>query len=117
MFKDFFCVSGYLNMMTRCIWMVISVSLYVQAVIIDTERVFKEKEPISDAAVTLKCHRRLYTYRVTKTDENGKQCWDTISVNACWGRCDSNEVSSLLIIENCKYSSFRSYLIRHIRKY
>ncbi|KAK4875743.1 hypothetical protein RN001_012165 [Aquatica leii] len=46
-----------------------------------------------DPATTLDCHRRLYTYRVTQADENGKQCWDTLSVLSCWGRCDSNEIS------------------------
>lgn len=81
--------------MIMLLWLSISCSVFANAVIIDTERVFKDKEPIVDAAGTLECHRRLYTYRVTKTDENGKQCWDTISVNACWGRCDSNEVSSV----------------------
>lgn len=49
-----------------------------------------------DAVSTLDCHRRLYTYRVTKADENGKQCWDTLSVLSCWGRCDSNEVNKNL---------------------
>lgn len=77
------------------LWLTISCSISANAVIIETERVFKEKEPIVEAAVTLECHRRLYTYRVTKTDENGKQCWDTLTVNACWGRCDSYEVSSV----------------------
>lgn len=48
-----------------------------------------------DAAATLDCHRRLYTYRVTQADENGKQCWDTLSVLSCWGRCDSNEVKKI----------------------
>ncbi|KAB0789993.1 hypothetical protein PPYR_11183 [Photinus pyralis] len=51
----------------------------------DLERV----DPIN----TLDCHRRLYTYRVTQSDENGKECWDTLSVLSCWGRCDSNEIS------------------------
>ncbi|CAH1375612.1 hypothetical protein MTP99_017022 [Tenebrio molitor] len=49
-------------------------------------------EPL-DASGTIECHRRMYTYRVTQTDDNGKQCWDTLSVMACWGRCDSNEIS------------------------
>lgn len=53
-----------------------------------------------DAVNTLECHRRTYTYRVTQTDENGKQCWDTLSVLACWGRCDSNEVCLYLYISN-----------------
>ena len=48
-------------------------------------------EPL-DVSATIECHRRMYTFRVTQTDESGKQCWDTLSVMACWGRCDSNEV-------------------------
>lgn len=51
-----------------------------------------------DASTTLKCHRKPYNYRITQTDANGKQCWDTISVMACWGRCDSNEVSTCPIV-------------------
>lgn len=81
------------------LWLVLYINLHSEAIIINTDRIFKEKEPIIDAAITLKCHRRLYTYRVTKTDENGKQCWDTISVNSCWGRCDSNEVCFLIIFK------------------
>lgn len=47
---------------------------------------------IFDVENTLECRRKLYAYQVTKSDENGKQCTDTIKVWACWGRCDSNEV-------------------------
>lgn len=54
-------------------------------------------EPL-DASATIECHRRLYTYRVTQSDENGKQCWDTLSVMACWGRCDSNEVGQFNVL-------------------
>lgn len=39
------------------------------------------------------CHKRLYTYRVTQSDTKGFSCTDTITVNACWGRCDSKEIS------------------------
>ncbi|CAG9863388.1 unnamed protein product [Phyllotreta striolata] len=49
--------------------------------------------PIGDDGFTLQCHKKNYTYMVTQSDENGKQCWDKISVSACWGRCDSNEIS------------------------
>ncbi|KAI4460539.1 glycoprotein hormone beta chain [Holotrichia oblita] len=42
---------------------------------------------------TLECHRRIYTYQVSQSDANGRQCWDTLSVWACWGRCDSNEIA------------------------
>ncbi|KRT86549.1 hypothetical protein AMK59_2809 [Oryctes borbonicus] len=47
-------------------------------------------EPIY--ASTLECHRKIYTYYVSQSDVNGRQCWDTLSVWACWGRCDSNEI-------------------------
>ncbi|CAH1154336.1 unnamed protein product [Phaedon cochleariae] len=53
----------------------------------------EEDQPLPNAAGTLKCHRKLYTYLATQMDDNGKQCWDKISVWACWGRCDSNEIS------------------------
>ncbi|XP_031630340.1 thyrostimulin beta-5 subunit [Contarinia nasturtii] len=42
---------------------------------------------------TLGCHRRLYTYRITQADKNGRKCWDDVSVWSCWGRCDSREIS------------------------
>lgn len=42
---------------------------------------------------SLNCYKRLYTFKVTQADENGKQCWDTLSVMSCWGRCDSKEVN------------------------
>ncbi|XP_045603174.1 thyrostimulin beta-5 subunit [Procambarus clarkii] len=42
---------------------------------------------------TLECHRRQYTYKVHKTDDDGRVCWDFINVMSCWGRCDSNEIA------------------------
>jgi Cystine-knot domain len=39
------------------------------------------------------CHKRLYTYQIIQKDAKGYTCSDTVSVNACWGRCDSKEVS------------------------
>ncbi|XP_071543579.1 thyrostimulin beta-5 subunit [Panulirus ornatus] len=42
---------------------------------------------------TLECHRREYSYKVHKTDDNGLVCWDYINVMSCWGRCDSNEIA------------------------
>ncbi|XP_076266953.1 glycoprotein hormone beta 5 [Rhynchophorus ferrugineus] len=45
-----------------------------------------------DENATLKCHKRVYNYRVSQFDQNGKECWDVLSVSACWGRCDSNEI-------------------------
>ena len=59
--------------------------------------------PTSDAIdveKTLKCHIREYTYRISQpyTLENGTElpCYDDVSVDSCWGRCDSNEVNVLL---------------------
>ncbi|XP_069970009.1 thyrostimulin beta-5 subunit [Penaeus vannamei] len=46
-----------------------------------------------DPLSTLECHRRQYTYKVHKTDDNGRMCWDYINVMSCWGRCDSNEIA------------------------
>lgn len=48
---------------------------------------------VIDPSSTLDCHRRVYSYKVSKTDSQGRQCWDTINVMSCWGRCDSNEIS------------------------
>ncbi|KAG4076190.1 hypothetical protein HA402_014739 [Bradysia odoriphaga] len=41
----------------------------------------------------LGCNMRLYTYRITQSDSNGRECWDHVSVWSCFGRCDSNEIS------------------------
>ncbi|XP_050521484.1 thyrostimulin beta-5 subunit [Daktulosphaira vitifoliae] len=41
----------------------------------------------------LDCNRKLYSFRVSNTDINGRTCSDEIEVMSCWGRCDSNEVS------------------------
>ncbi|XP_074036529.1 glycoprotein hormone beta 5 [Leptinotarsa decemlineata] len=64
-----------------------------RGVIINADSVLEGEQPLANAAKTLSCHRKLYTYLVTQQDENGKQCWDKVSVWACWGRCDSNEIS------------------------
>nr|QHB80545.1 glycoprotein hormone beta 5 [Carabus violaceus] len=44
-------------------------------------------------ADNLGCSRKDYEFRVTQTDDQGKQCWDAVIVPACFGRCDSNEIS------------------------
>ncbi|XP_005182588.1 thyrostimulin beta-5 subunit [Musca domestica] len=41
----------------------------------------------------LGCHRKQLTYRVTQADSKGRECWDYVSVSACWGHCDSSEIS------------------------
>lgn len=51
----------------------------------------------------LHCNRKLYTFRVSNTDRNGRTCSDEINVMSCWGRCDSNEVLQLIIL--LKHSS------------
>ncbi|XP_017469433.1 PREDICTED: glycoprotein hormone beta-5 [Rhagoletis zephyria] len=54
-----------------------------------------EAQPInsSPTAAPLGCHQRLYTYRITQADAQGRECWDYVSVRSCWGRCDSSEIS------------------------
>ena len=70
--------------------------------------------PTSDAIdveKTLKCHIREYTYRISQpyTLENGTElpCYDDVSVDSCWGRCDSNEVNVIL--------SFYLFSLCHLR--
>ncbi|XP_077494069.1 glycoprotein hormone beta 5 [Amblyomma americanum] len=46
-----------------------------------------------DTLTTLECHRREYSFRATRTDAKGNQCWDDITAMSCWGRCDSGEIS------------------------
>ena len=53
---------------------------------------------VIDPSSTLDCHRRVYSYKVSKTDSQGRQCWDTINVMSCWGRCDSNEVINCCLV-------------------
>lgn len=45
------------------------------------------------AKAPIGCHKRLFTYLITQTDAKGFSCSDRINVNACWGRCDSKEIS------------------------
>ena len=43
---------------------------------------------------TLGCYKREYEFLAVKEEKfMGTYCWDTVVVDACWGRCDSNEVS------------------------
>lgn len=53
----------------------------------DEVDVIQERE-----ATTLRCHRRLYKAKVEQKDQQGRRCWDTLELDACWGRCDSHEV-------------------------
>lgn len=64
-------------------------------VVATCHNIIEAMEPLNTEG-TLECHRRLYTYKVTQTDMNGKQCRGTLSVYACWGRCDSHEVGVIL---------------------
>ncbi|XP_075149239.1 glycoprotein hormone beta 5 [Haematobia irritans] len=52
-------------------------------------------QPINNipAAGHLGCHQKMLTYRVTQADSKGRECWDYVSVAACWGHCDSSEIS------------------------
>ena len=43
------------------------------------------------------CVRRVYSFKVSQQDHLGRTCSDVVTVMSCWGRCDSNEVSSIQI--------------------
>lgn len=49
--------------------------------------------PASPQSASLRCNRRLYTYRISQSDSAGRECWDHVSVWSCFGRCDSKEIS------------------------
>ncbi|XP_019868321.2 thyrostimulin beta-5 subunit [Aethina tumida] len=57
------------------------------------QSIIKAPPEFVEVSETLDCHKRMYTYHVTQTDENGRSCRDKVSVMACWGRCDSNEIA------------------------
>ncbi|XP_076315566.1 thyrostimulin beta-5 subunit-like [Tachypleus tridentatus] len=48
---------------------------------------------VKSAESTLACHKREYTFKATRTDSNGHQCWDYLNTMSCWGRCDSGEIA------------------------
>lgn len=79
-------------------WRIILFYVAVTSVMVKSQNIIEAEGPTFLNPSTLECHMRPYTFRVTQSDENGKQCWDTVSVMACWGRCDSNEVSHFKII-------------------
>ncbi|XP_017775934.1 PREDICTED: uncharacterized protein LOC108562189, partial [Nicrophorus vespilloides] len=77
-------------------WMSAAILALLLMSIVDCQKSLVEADASAggtsmESSRTLECHRRLYSYKVTQTDENGKMCWDIIQVWACWGRCDSNE--------------------------
>lgn len=89
--------------------------LYISTMI-DTQSIIEAasfEEEVENS--TLKCHKRLYNYSVSQVDQNGKKCWDILSVMACWGRCDSNEVNNppknlyILIVSDCSRSSISDF--------
>ncbi|NP_001191597.1 glycoprotein hormone beta subunit [Aplysia californica] len=55
-----------------------------------------------DPRTTLSCHVRSYQFRVTKPpviSEDGQilRCSGIVTVNSCWGRCDSSEIGDYLM--------------------
>ncbi|KAI0239223.1 Thyrostimulin beta-5 subunit [Lamellibrachia satsuma] len=80
---------------------------------------------VIDTELTIKCHVRNYTYRISKPYplKNGTQlpCYDDVDVDSCWGRCDSNEIADYEPPYKqsshpvCTYSGrqSRSYRLRH----
>ncbi|KAK0059906.1 glycoprotein hormone beta-5, partial [Biomphalaria pfeifferi] len=55
-----------------------------------------------DPQTTLSCHLRRYQFRVTKppiyvSDGSIVHCTGVVTVNSCWGRCDSSEVGDYVM--------------------
>lgn len=80
-------IRRYLNMICR-----ILILLYM-TIFVSSQNIIDAGPSFVDSSGILECQRKQYTFRVTQSDINGNKCWDTLSVTACWGRCDSNEVS------------------------
>nr|UYW66120.1 glycoprotein hormone beta 5 [Rhodnius prolixus] len=69
-----------------------------------------------DPSSTLDCHRRIYSYKVTQADSEGRICWDTINVMSCWGRCDSNEISDWRFPYKRSYHPVCIHGVRELRR-
>jgi len=55
-----------------------------------------------DPRTTLACHVRSYQFRVVKPtvlDSHGRvlRCAGSVTVNSCWGRCDSSEIGDYVM--------------------
>lgn len=53
----------------------------------------RRRKNFVNARSTLECHRREYTFKaVNREESSGTMCSDYITVESCWGRCNSGEV-------------------------
>ena len=58
---------------------------------------------------TLMCHVRHYQFRIHKPDvldpDTGAvlRCSGVVTVNSCWGRCDSSEVRPTIILDTMSF--------------
>ncbi|CAH1791441.1 unnamed protein product [Owenia fusiformis] len=71
---------------------------------------------------TISCLVREYNFKVNKphTLPSGEvlQCWDVVSVNSCWGRCDTSEIPDYEIpykISNHNVCTFTKKVKRVVR--
>ncbi|KAE8739983.1 Glycoprotein hormone beta5 [Frankliniella occidentalis] len=77
----------------RPLWLVV-VLLALRAARCDVVLAEERPPPAGvDVRTTLECHPRVYNSTVSRSDRNGRTCFDHVSVTSCWGRCDSNEIS------------------------
>ncbi|XP_076365831.1 thyrostimulin beta-5 subunit-like [Tachypleus tridentatus] len=65
---------------------------------------------------TLECHKRLYTFKATRTDSKGRQCWDYLNAMSCWGRCDSGEIADWRFPYKRSYHSVCMHDEKQLRK-
>lgn len=56
------------------------------------------------------CVRRGYSFKVSQQDQRGRTCWDTVTAMSCWGRCDSNEVTTRFFSSALSFARKSGYI-------
>lgn len=75
----------------------------------------RRRKNFVNARSTLECHRREYTFKaVNREESSGTMCSDYITVESCWGRCNSGEVIKRIKFQcaqriplKCNFSSWQ----------
>ncbi|CAL1528498.1 unnamed protein product [Lymnaea stagnalis] len=74
-----------------------------------------------DPRTTLSCHVRSFQFRVTKPpitfpDGTTVFCTGSVTVNSCWGRCDSSEIGDYVMPYKISHHPVCSYTGRIRRR-
>ena len=98
-------------------WLVATLSLALMTIMkADVGETINIDETALYEATTLECGTRSYTYRIHQpyTNDSGhlRQCYDDqVTVQTCWGRCDSSEVGVCKVAYTLKQSNSGILLI------